>query len=116
MNFDELKNYCLEKLFVVQDFPFGATPAVFKVRGKIFALLAADGEITSISLKCDPELAVHLRLEHLEIIPGYHLNKKHWNTVTDTKRLSEETLKWLIDMSYELICFSKAKKTTKTAR
>ncbi|MFA6074780.1 MAG: MmcQ/YjbR family DNA-binding protein [Negativicutes bacterium] len=104
MDFEELRIYCLKKNNTIEDFPFGIQPNVFKVQGKIFAILSKTADQTSISLKCDPELSINLRLEFTEIIPGYHLNKKHWNTVLSFANIPEETIKWLIDMSYELVC------------
>ena len=76
----EFRDYCLAKKGAVEDFPFDATTVVFKISGKIFALAEA-ASFNRISLKCDPEKAASLRKEYPSIIPGYHLNKRHWNTI-----------------------------------
>jgi predicted DNA-binding protein (MmcQ/YjbR family) len=84
-------------------YPFGAETAVFKVRGKIFAIAALRREPASISLKCEPDLAAQLRNDHAAITPGYHLNKRHWNTVVDDGSLPEQLMRDMVEDSYDLI-------------
>jgi predicted DNA-binding protein (MmcQ/YjbR family) len=81
MNADELRDYCLSLLGAHEEFPFGPDTSVFKVAGKIFALSALSAYPLRVSLKCDPSLAEELRKAHPAVSPGYHLNKRHWNTV-----------------------------------
>lgn len=108
MNTETLREYCITKPGVTESFPFDAVTLVFKVGatgtpGKIFALLDTEGRPTTLALKCDPERAVQLREEFAAVQPGYHLNKKHWNTVTiDGSVRSSELQDW-IDHSYELV-------------
>jgi predicted DNA-binding protein (MmcQ/YjbR family) len=102
MNIEELRDYCLSKKGSTEGFPFDETTLVFKVMDKMFALTDLDGEL-SINLKCDPEQAAELREEHTEITPGYHMNKKHWNTVSLNGQLAPSFIKKLIDHSYDLV-------------
>ena len=87
----------------VEEFPFGPETSVFKVGGKIFALTALDAQPLTVSLKCEPSLAEALRAEHSCIRPGYHLNKRHWITVTLDDSLPDELVFGLIEDSYELV-------------
>ncbi|QES50231.1 DNA-binding protein [Streptomyces venezuelae] len=98
----ELRAFCLGFNAAVEEFPFDAETSVFKVLGKMFALSALDSEPLKVSLKCEPELAVRLRAEHEAIVPGYHLNKRHWNTVT-VGGLPEPKVRELIEDSYDLV-------------
>ncbi|OON80856.1 MmcQ/YjbR family DNA-binding protein [Streptomyces tsukubensis] len=98
----ELKKFCLSFNAAVEEFPFNPTTSVFKVCGKVFALTDLDGEPLTVSLKCDPDEAVGLRAAHPEIIPGYHLNKRHWNTVT-VGPLPGRLVRELIEDSYDLV-------------
>ena len=102
MNIEEFRDYCLRKLGVTEETPFGPETLVFKVGGKIFALTDID-TFGSINLKCDPERALELREAHDYVRPGYHMNKKHWNTVLVGTGVSESQLRGLIDHSYELV-------------
>ena len=102
MNAEEVRQYCLSKNQVAESFPFGASALVFKVAGKMFALLNLEFPL-SINLKCDPEKALELREHHPEITPGYHMNKKHWNTVAIEDFFDMELLKSMIDHSYNLV-------------
>ncbi|QIP15571.1 MmcQ/YjbR family DNA-binding protein [Spirosoma aureum] len=103
MNIEILRDYCLAKAGVTESFPFGETTLVFKVGGKIFSLVDTESRPTTINLKCDPERAVQLREEYPAVVPGYHMNKTHWNTVTiDGSVRSSEVQEW-IDHSYELV-------------
>ncbi|MEY9931110.1 putative DNA-binding protein (MmcQ/YjbR family) [Catenulispora sp. GP43] len=100
---NELKTACLALHEAVEDFPFGADVSVFKVAGKVFAISRLDGTPLSVSLKCDPELALSLRAAHPAIRPGYHLNKRHWNTVTIDGSLSDQMVLEMIEDSYDLV-------------
>ena len=99
----ELKKACLALNGAVEDFPFGADVSVFKVAGKVFAISRLDSRPLSVSLKCDPELALSLRAAHPAIVPGYHLNKRHWNTVTIDGSLDEAMVLEMIEDSYDLV-------------
>lgn len=109
MNIEEIRIYCLSKPGTTEHFPFDEVTLVFKVMGKIFALTNLDGE-TTINLKCDPEKAIELREQHSDIVPGYHMNKQHWNTVYANNGLSNAFLMELIDHSYQLVVNSLTKK------
>ena len=102
MNIDSLQNYCLNKKGVTEGFPFDEETLVFKVAGKMFCLVNLTPP-WSTNLKCDPEKAIELREEYEEIIPGFHMNKKHWNTVDLHGNLKESLIEELIDDSYSLV-------------
>ena len=102
MNIEEYRNYCLAKPGVTEEFPFDEETLVFKVVGKMFALTDVD-DFISVNLKCDPERAAELRETHSGIFPGYHTNKKHWNTVMTDGSVEDKLLIDLIDHSYELV-------------
>jgi predicted DNA-binding protein (MmcQ/YjbR family) len=103
MDLSSLQTHCLAKPGVTQGHPFGPGVLVMKVAGKVFAIIGEDAEPMTISLKCDPVLAIVLREEHQAVQPGYHLNKRHWNTVTlDGTIVAEEVRDW-IDDSYDLV-------------
>lgn len=87
----------------VQDCPFGNGVAVFKVGGRIFALVSLDGDMGSINLKCDPDIALDLRARHPAVRPGYHQDKRHWNTVELDGSIADDSLEELIEHSYELV-------------
>ena len=106
MDKHELKNRCLELPGASEEFPFGDEVSVFKVSGKMFALCALDGEPLELSVKCDPELAVQLRSAYPAVTPGYHLNKRHWNTITLDGSLPDEMVADLLDDSYDLVVAS----------
>lgn len=103
MNIETIRNYCIAKPGVSESFPFGGDALVFKVGGKMFALLATESQPTTINLKCDPERAVQLRDEHPAVAPGYHMNKTHWNTITINGTVRTVELQEWIDHSYELV-------------
>jgi len=110
MNIEEYRNYCLSKPCVTEHFPFDETTLVFKVCNKIFTISRLDRQPPAINLKCDPERAIELREEYDGIIlPGYHMNKEHWNTVEITN-LPHDFLFEMIDHSYDLIVQSLPKK------
>ena len=111
MNLEELREYCLSQKSVTESFPFNEHVLVFKVGGKMFALTDLQDEEPSVNLKCDPELAEELRDRYEEVQPGYHMNKKLWNTVRLNGRISDTLLKQWIDLSYELVMQSLPKKT-----
>jgi len=94
---------CSAKPGAVEDYPFGDDVAVFKVAGRIFALVPLGGAPGSVSLKCDPDLAVGLRGRYAGVTPGYHLNKRHWNTVALDGSVPSEDVLDLIDHSYDLV-------------
>lgn len=99
----ELRKHLLSFPGSVETFPFGQDTSVFKVTGKMFALSRLGAEELRISLKCEPGLAEQLREAHPEVIPGYHLNKRHWNTVIIGGSLREQTIKDMIEDSYDLV-------------
>ena len=103
MNIETIREYCLAKSNVEEGFPFGESTLVFKVGGKIFLLLGLDAVPLQFNAKCDPDHALELREQYACIIPGYHMNKKHWNTVIVDGTLSDKQLKALIDESYDLV-------------
>lgn len=103
MNIEEFRIYCLEKPAVTEEFPFGPETLVFKVAGKVFALTGLDEINFKVNLKCDPDYAIELRESYEEVKPGYHMNKKHWNTVDFEGSLPEELLRNLTNHSYELV-------------
>jgi predicted DNA-binding protein (MmcQ/YjbR family) len=103
MNRNELRDYCLSMTGAVEEFPFGIEVAVFKVKGKMFALLPVVADPMTISLKSDPIEAVMLREMYQAVQPGYHLNKKHWNTVTLDGEVPDERIREMIEDSYTLV-------------
>ena len=100
---DQVIAQCLAKSGSVEDYPFGDEVAVFKVAGRMFALVPLSPTPGSISLKCDPDLGADLRARFAAITPGYHLNKRHWNTVNLDGSVPDEELLDLIDHSYDLV-------------
>ncbi|MBE7178227.1 MAG: MmcQ/YjbR family DNA-binding protein [Mucilaginibacter polytrichastri] len=102
MNIETLREYCISFPGVTEDFPFGNETLVFKVGGKLFLLVGLD-RVESFNVKCDPERAVQLREEYDEVKPGYHMNKKHWNTVSILGRLTDQQLEEMITHSYDLV-------------
>lgn len=109
MNIETIREYCLSKRGVTESFPFNEDTLVFKVMGKIFILMNLNGE-PSISVKCDPEKAIELRELYPAVIPGYHLSKRHWNTIMIDGSLSDLLICSFIDHSYELVFSSLTKK------
>lgn len=103
MDIEQIREYCLRKRGVTEEFPFGEETLVFKVIGKIFLLASLDNFPLQINLKCDPEKAIELREEFEAVQPGYHMNKKHWNTIViDDSIPSKKIFEW-IDDSYNLV-------------
>lgn len=113
MNIESFRNYCLQKKGVTEEFPFGDDVIVFKVMSKMFAL-ADVGNFESINLKADPEKAVELRDMYPAVTPGYHMNKKHWNTVLMDGSLPDKLVCGWIDDSYKLVV-AKLTKSEKSA-
>lgn len=109
MNLEELREYCLAKPGVTEGLPFGEDTLVFKVGEKLF-LLTSIGRGNQFNVKCDPELAVELRERHPEVIPGYHMNKKLWNTVQTDGNLTYRQLCDMIDHSYAQVVAGLPKK------
>jgi predicted DNA-binding protein (MmcQ/YjbR family) len=103
MDFETLRKYLLDKPGASEDFPFGPSAMVFKVRSKMFALVALEETPLRINLKCDPELARHLRAAYDAVQPGYHMNKKHWNTITIDGSIPDEEIITMINDSYGLV-------------
>lgn len=104
MDIEALRLYCLSKKAATEDTPFGPDTLVFRVMGKIYGLMSLDEVECRINLKCDPDYAIELRDKHPDdIIPGYHMNKKHWNTVYCERGLSDKRIHELVDHSYDLI-------------
>ncbi|OWY23708.1 MmcQ/YjbR family DNA-binding protein [Sphingobacteriales bacterium UPWRP_1] len=110
MDIENIRNYCLQKPGVTEGFPFDEVTLVFKVMGKMFALLALDATPKQINLKCDPERAIQLRSEYNAIKPGYHMNKANWNTLVLDGSVSAALVLQLIDHSYDLVRNSLPKK------
>jgi predicted DNA-binding protein (MmcQ/YjbR family) len=107
-----LRRICLGFAGAEETFPFGPGNSVFKVGGKMFALSRLDGDPLRISVKCEPALAEQLRAAHAAIIPGYHLNKRHWNTIVIDGSLSDQMIADMIEDSYDLVVsrFSRARR------
>ncbi|GAA2433296.1 MmcQ/YjbR family DNA-binding protein [Streptomyces lavendulocolor] len=99
---ERLRAFCLGLNDAVEDFPFGPETSVFKVAGKMFALSALDARPLTVNLKCDPEIALRLRAQHPAIVPGWHMNKRHWNTVT-VSELPDRLVRELVEDSYDLV-------------
>ena len=109
LNVEIIRDYCISKAGVEETFPFDQTTLVFKVGGKMFALLDVDN-FTGVNLKCDPERAVELRESYTGIVPGYHMSKVHWNTVYSNSDVDANLFFELIDHSYSLVYSSLPKK------
>src|SRR5437660_9170102 len=106
MDLEEFREYCLSKVAATESMPFGEGVLVFKVAGKIFALAALDEIPATVNLKCDPDLALELRDRYEQVQPGYHMNKRHWNTVELDSGIPANELRKMIDHSYELVAAS----------
>ncbi len=106
MNIEQIREYCISKPAVTEGFPFNETALVFKVAGKMFALLDLSEDSKGISLKCNPELAISLREQHSEVTPAFHFNKQHWNGVDLQGNVGEGLLKEWIDHSYTIVVVS----------
>ncbi|MDO6738366.1 MmcQ/YjbR family DNA-binding protein [Wenyingzhuangia sp. 2_MG-2023] len=113
MNIEDLRMYCLLKLHVTESFPFDESTLVFKVVDKMFALTGLDKLPHAVNLKCDPEQALVLRENYNAVAPGYHMSKKHWNTILLEDDMSSHDLKKWVDHSYDLVVASFSKKKQK---
>jgi len=109
MDIVTFRDYCIAKPGATEDFPFDNETLVFKVGGKMFALCSVE-KFSSVNLKCDPEKAIELREQYSGIIPGYHMSKKHWNTVNADGSVPAKLFKQLIDDSYDLVLKSLPRK------
>ncbi len=103
MHIEAIREYCLAKPGAAESFPFGGDTLVFKVKGKIFLLLGLDNDPLQFNVKCNPEKALELREQYHCVIPGYHMNKKHWNTILVDGSVNDKILREWIDDSYELV-------------
>jgi predicted DNA-binding protein (MmcQ/YjbR family) len=103
MNVEEIREYAISKPDVEESFPFGPETLVFKIAGKVFLLMGLDSDPLQFNVKCDPERAIELRDEYECIVPGYHMNKKHWNSVIIDGTLTNKKIKEQIDHSYDLV-------------
>lgn len=103
MNVEEITDYCMSKQHVTSGFPFRPETLVFKNKDKVFCLLRLDQHPTSFNVKCDPQEAIELREHYPAVLQGYHMDKKHWNTIIVDGTLSDELLKSFIDKSYLLV-------------
>jgi predicted DNA-binding protein (MmcQ/YjbR family) len=110
MNIEELRNFCLSLPGTEETFPFDEVTLVFKLMGKIFALVSLDANPPRVNLKCDPDKAMELRERYTAVLPGYHMNKKHWNTVIVDGEVSKDELRQWVVNSYQLIKASLPKK------
>src|SRR6266566_3519630 len=110
MDLETFREYCLSKPATIESTPFGEDVLVFKVAGKIFALAPLDEVPATANLKCDPDLALELRDRYEQVRPGYHMNKKHWNTVELGGEIPDPDLRKMVDHSYELVVKSLPKR------
>jgi len=109
MNIEEFRDYCIAKKGVTEGFPFDESTLVFKVMGKMFALVNIQ-KIEFVNLKCDPEKAIELREEYQGVTPGYHMSKKHWNSVSVLGDIPDKLIYQWVDNSYDLVVSSLTKK------
>jgi predicted DNA-binding protein (MmcQ/YjbR family) len=110
MNAEEIRTYCLAKIAVEESFPFDNDTLVFKVGGKIFLLLSISSKPLQFNVKCDPDMAIDLREKYSFVLPGYHMNKQHWNTVLCINPVPKKLILEWIDHSYDLVVSSLPKK------
>ena len=103
MNVEQLHNYAMGLGDVEESLPFGPDTIVYKINNKIFLLLASDEDPLRFNVKCNPDLAIELREKHSSVLPGYHINKKHWNTIVVDGLLSTNQLKEFIKHSFDLV-------------
>jgi predicted DNA-binding protein (MmcQ/YjbR family) len=112
----DLRRHCLAQPESVEDFPFGPRTSVFKVGGKMFALSALDARPLQISVKCEPELALQFRASYDAVAPGYHLNKRHWNTISCGGDVPDRLVRDMIEDSYDLVVESLPKQKRERLR
>ncbi|MDB5284627.1 MAG: MmcQ-like protein [Bacteroidota bacterium] len=112
MNIEEVREHCMAKKGVIEEFPFDSDTLVFKVMGKIFLLTSLTFQPFRINLKMEPELVGEFRDKYNDVIPGYHMNKKHWNSVYyDNGTIPRKDLVWMLDHSYDEVVKGLPKKT-----
>jgi predicted DNA-binding protein (MmcQ/YjbR family) len=114
VNLEEISEFATNLTGVVEEQPFGPDVDVLKVGGKIFAILSPESSPEAISLKCDPELAVDLRVEYAAVIPGYHLNKRHWNTVHLDGTIADDVILRMVTHSYKRVVAGLSKAVRET--
>lgn len=110
MNVEEIRDFCIAKKGVEESFPFDNETLVFKVGGKMFLLMGINANPLQFNVKCDPQKAVDLREKYSFVVPGYHMNKTHWNTIICSNKTSKKLLLEWIDDSYHLVIQSLTKK------
>jgi predicted DNA-binding protein (MmcQ/YjbR family) len=110
MNIEDLRSYCLQKPYVTEELPFGPDTLVFKVVTKAFLLTSLNNPDFRFNVKCDPEIAIQLREQYPCVQPGYHMNKKHWNTIYIDGSVNDKKIKEWIEHSYQLVFDSLTKK------
>ncbi|MBP6403560.1 MAG: MmcQ/YjbR family DNA-binding protein [Bacteroidia bacterium] len=110
MNIETLRAYCIQKPLVTEEFPFDEVTLVFKVLNKAFLLTGLDAPGLQFNVKCDPEKAIELREQFDCVQPGFHMNKKHWNTIHDDGTVTDKQLKEWIDHSYDMVVAGMPKK------
>jgi predicted DNA-binding protein (MmcQ/YjbR family) len=115
MDLAQFREYCLGKACATEGMPFGPDVLVFKIGGKMFALAALDEMPTIVNLKCDPDLALELRDRYEQVTPGYHMNKRHWNSVEIEGGIPDAALRKMIDHSYDLVVKKLSKSRAKAA-
>jgi predicted DNA-binding protein (MmcQ/YjbR family) len=103
MDLETIRKYCLDKKSTTESFPFGESTLVFKVSGKIFLLMSLDSQPLQFNVKCDPEKAEELRESYSSVIPAFHMNKKHWNTIIMNGQVNSKLIREMIDDSYWLV-------------
>lgn len=103
MHIESLREYCLSKTGTMEELPFGPDTLVFKVNNKIYLLVGLNNESLRFNIKCDPAKAIELREEHPSVLPGFHMNKAHWNTIVADGSVPDKLLKEWIDHSYDLV-------------
>jgi predicted DNA-binding protein (MmcQ/YjbR family) len=103
MDLETIRKYCLEKKSTSESFPFGEFTLVFKVCGKIFLLMSLDSQPFQFNVKCDPEKAEELREAYSSVIPAFHMNKKHWNTIIMNGQVNSKMIREMVDDSYSLV-------------
>jgi predicted DNA-binding protein (MmcQ/YjbR family) len=113
---ESLRHYCLDKSGAYEDFPFDHVTLTFRVKGKMFALCNINDEPLELNLKCDPELSELLREKYDAVKPGWHMNKRHWNTATLDGSLPDDEVLELIDVSYELVVKTLSKSQRETLK
>lgn len=111
MDIEQLRDFCLSKPGVEETLPFGPDTLVYKIGGKVFLICPLNSGELSFNVKCDPDLAIELREQYPSVQPGYHMNKKHWNTIIVDGSISSKKIKDWINDSYELVLNSLPKKS-----